>query len=112
MAKNIRRVVTTPPPKKNSNYENDKKFVTDTELQEALKGMNVDLSDYYTKTEVQGLMQQAGTEFSGMFGNYYTKQEIDTAMLLLNEHLGNFTTETQVRDIVDEIINEALNSEV
>lgn len=70
-----------------------------------LETQEIDLSNYYTKDEVN---QVAGT--------FVTKNEIETMEqelgVTLQQMQSSIMTETQVRTLIDEVITDALNSEV
>lgn len=75
----------------------------------------VDLTKYYTKEETDLSFQNALNSVNQMLNSYYTKGEVynkQEIAELTQQALGELCTEEQVRAIVDEIINEALNGEV
>lgn len=85
------------------------------DLKQNSGGSSVDLSNYYTKEETDLSFQNALNSVNQMLNSYYTKGEVynkQEIAELTQQALGELCTEEQVRAIVDEIINEALNSEV
>jgi hypothetical protein len=54
-----------------------------SESKASIPNGDVDLSGYYTKEEVDGLLEEYYTkeEIDGFFEDYYTKEEVDNALL-------------------------------
>ena len=65
-------------------------FATESYVDTAVAGVNVDLSGYYTKTEIDN----AGyiTDLS----NYYTKAEVDTEIANVSVDLSGYYTKTEI----------------
>lgn len=74
MAKIIGRTVTTPPPKKISKYENDKKYVTEEKLTEELSKVG---GGSVSEEDVRNAIESYMTENPIDLSNYYTKTEVD-----------------------------------
>lgn len=82
--------------------EVDNKFATKEELKN-IDIPDVDLSNYYTKEEIEQFLEGMGIGIADALSGYYTKTEIDSK---------GYKTESEIKDIVNDVITEALNSEV
>lgn len=71
---------------------------------DALNNKSVDLTNYYTKDEVDKALSEVDTDVN--LSNYYTKEEVDEAISNVDVDLGGYATE----DFVTQKIQESENN--
>ena len=67
-------------------------YYTKEEVDAALAGVDVDLSNYYTKEEVDEALANVDVDFS----NYYTKAEIDAAINAAKPNLTDYALKSDI----------------